>query len=430
MISEPVVIKVTECNNEGALVFSYNLEDIDHLPSGADIFNGQKSVLWVNLRQAFYDEIKTMYKNLRSSGALSYAKVEQMFEEHQSKWPEAIFNEDSWFKYLAPLVEKGNATYLTMLQGSKESQRKWWLYNRFKYLDSKYNAGDSLNDFIELRGYAKGDITVTPYADIYASVKYGSYLKQARAEREKEYTLECPLDNLNDTEIAIFSSSQLSSVGDLSPLKVGRANFSNAVNIQSIKLGDGAATYSNGNLTELTLGNNAMLRYLDVRNCPNLTEPIDVSACPYIEHLYFDGTGITGLSLPNGGILKTLHVPSSLANLTVRNQTGIMDFSMPSYGNITTLRLENVSDAIPVLDILDGLQDSARVRLMGFTWEFASVDAVSAFYDKLDKFRGLDENGGNMDKAQVSATIHVPSATEAQIDELKARYPYITVTVG
>ena len=181
-----MVIKVTECNNEGALVFSYNLEDIDHLPSGADIFNGQKSVLWVNLRNAFYDEIKSMYKNLRSNGSLSYAKVEQMCEEHQSKWPEAVFNEDSWFKYLAPLVEKGNATYLTMLQGSKESQRKWWLYNRFKYLDSKYNAGDSLNDFIELRGYANGNITVTPYADIYASVKYGSYLVQARAEREKE----------------------------------------------------------------------------------------------------------------------------------------------------------------------------------------------------------------------------------------------------
>ena len=105
-------------NNEGALVFSYNLEDTDHLESGADIFNGQRSVLWVNLRQAFYDDIKAMYKQLRSAGALSYDKVERMFEEHQDKWPETVFNEDSWFKYLAPLVEKGDATYLSMLQGS------------------------------------------------------------------------------------------------------------------------------------------------------------------------------------------------------------------------------------------------------------------------------------------------------------------------
>ena len=35
-------------NNEGSLVFSYNLEDIDKTEGGADIFNGQQSVLWKN----------------------------------------------------------------------------------------------------------------------------------------------------------------------------------------------------------------------------------------------------------------------------------------------------------------------------------------------------------------------------------------------
>ena len=93
-------------NNEGALVFSYNLEDIDQTEGGADIFNGQQSVLWKNMRAAFFDEMKAMYQTLRSTGALSYDKVERMFEEHQAKWPEAVFNEDAWFKYLAPLVEK------------------------------------------------------------------------------------------------------------------------------------------------------------------------------------------------------------------------------------------------------------------------------------------------------------------------------------
>ena len=163
-------------NNEGSLVFSYNLEDTDHTEGGADIFNGQQSVFWNNLRDTFPAELRAMYQNLRSTGALSYAKVEKMFEDHQAKWPEAIFNEVSWFKYLAPLEEKGSAAYLAMLQGSKSEQRKWWLYNRFKYIDSKYNAGESLTDVITLRGYAKSNITITPYADVYATVKFGSYL--------------------------------------------------------------------------------------------------------------------------------------------------------------------------------------------------------------------------------------------------------------
>ena len=144
-------------NNEGALVFSYNLEDTDTLPGGADVFNGQQSVMWNNLRDAFGAEIKAMYQTLRSTGALSYPKVEAAFEAHQAKWGEAIFNEDAWFKYLAPLVEDGSGAYLAMLQGSKAEQRKWWLYNRFRYMDSKWNAGDALSDVIQLRGYAKAN---------------------------------------------------------------------------------------------------------------------------------------------------------------------------------------------------------------------------------------------------------------------------------
>ena len=107
-----------------------------------------------------------------------------------------------------------------MLLGSNAEQRKWWLYNRFRYIDSKYNAGDSLTDVITLRGYAKSDITVTPYADVYATVKYGSYLVQTRAKRNKSYVMECTLDNVNDTEIYIYFASQLADVGYLSALRV------------------------------------------------------------------------------------------------------------------------------------------------------------------------------------------------------------------
>ena len=63
-------------NNEGALVFGYELEDTDHLSGGANVYNGQDSVMWNNLRDAFGDEIRSMYQTLRSTGALSYPKIE------------------------------------------------------------------------------------------------------------------------------------------------------------------------------------------------------------------------------------------------------------------------------------------------------------------------------------------------------------------
>ena len=417
-------------NNEGSLTFSYNLEDVDQV-GNADVFNGQQSVLWKNLRETYFEELKAMYQQLRSQGKLSYALTETAFEEHQEKWPEALFNEDAWFKYLAPLEEKGSEAYLAMLQGSKAEQRKWWLYNRFKYMDSKYNAGDALTDVITLRGYAKANISVTPYADIYPTVKFGSYLVQERGTRNVATTLVCPLDNVNDTEIYIYSASQLASVGDLSGLKVGYGEFAYATRLQELKIGDSSNSYSNPNLETLYLGNNTLLKKLDVRNCSGLgtgdQKTVDISGCSNIEEVYFDGTNILGVSLPNGGFLKKLHLPGTITNLTVRNQTMVTEFTCPDYSNITTLFLEHTSSAIDVADIVSDMVAGSRIRLFNFYWDFQSTTAVDTFLALFSGMKGMDQNGNETPTPQIFATIHVPSATGDWIDSVHENFPDITI---
>lgn len=418
-------------NNEGSLAFGYSLEDTDHV-AGADVFNGQESVLWCNVRDAFPAEISQMYQRLRSEGILSYANVEARFEQHQSKWPEAVFNEDAWFKYIDPLIDpdtgkEPTAVYLPMMQGSKAEQRKWWLYNRFRYMDSKWNAGDALSDVIQLRGYAKANITVTPYADIYPAVKYGSYYVAERGTHGVATELVCPLDNVNDTEIYVYSAPQLASVGDLSPLKVGLADFSKATRLQSIKVGDGATGYENPNLTRLDVGSNSLLASVDTRNCTALTGSVDLSGAANIAHVLMQGTAITGVNLPVGGVLEELRLPATVANLTVRNQSKLTQFEMPSYASITTLRVEN-TPAIPVQDILDDMAAGSRVRIIGFTASMASTSAVEAFYGYLDTMRGLDESGNNVDKAVVAGDITIPgSITGAWAAQMAARYPNIAI---
>lgn len=422
-------------NNEGALVFGYSYEDIDHLEGGANVFNGQDSVLWCNIRDAFPAEIVSMYQTLRTQGVLSFESVERRFEEHQSKWPEAIFDEDAWYKYIDPLVspdrgKEPTASYLPMMQGSKAEQRKWWLYNRFKYMDSKWNAGDALAEWIQVRGYAKANITVTPYADIYPTVKYGSYLVSERGEMNQPTTLVCPIDTLNDTEIYVYSASQVKSVGDLSGLKVGFADFSKATKLQDIKLGDASASYDNSNLRELHLGSNTMLKTIDVRNCSALgtgdMKSVDISGCTNIEEVYFEGTKIQGVNLPNGGVLKKLHLPNTVTNLTIMNQKSLTDLTVAGYTNISTLRLEGLN--LDTKDILGRIPAGARVRIIGFHWEMSNYAAISALYDTLDTMRGLDEYGSNVDKAQMSGVIHTAELTGAQIVELQSRYPFITLT--
>lgn len=419
-------------DNMGALTFGYELEDID-LKDGSPIYNGQESTLWQNLRATRYDKIMEMYQDLRSSGLLSYEDVNRRFEEHQSKWPEAIFNEDAYYKYLQPLIEDGTGAYLSMLQGAKAEQRKWWLYNRFQYMDSKYLAGDSQTtaNTITLRGYNKSNITVTPYADIYASIKFGSYLLSKRALRKDgAQTFEYPMDVAKETETYIYSATQIADIGDLSGYHVGYADFSAGTKLQRIKVGDAGENYRNQQLNELYLGNNILLKTLDVRNCPNLKQSVDISGCTNIEEVYFTGSSITGLSMPNGGILKTLHLPGTITNLTVLNQKAITDFSMPSYSNVTTLRVEN-SPAIPALEILNGMPSNSRVRIIGFNIEAESGEEVAALLSKLNSMRGLDGNGNNVDTAQVVGSIHVGFVTPGQASAIKTAkeiYPSLIIT--
>ena len=426
-------------NNEGSLVFSYNLEDTDHTASGADVFNGQTSVLWNNVRDAYPGEITRMYQTLRSNSLLSYDTIENRFEAHQAMWPEAIWQEDSWFKYILPLTnpdpgKEPTDAYLDMMQGSKLQQRKWWLGNRFKYMDSKWNSGDALAEVIQFRAYNTASMTVTPYSDLYVTVKYGSYTGRERASGGEAVPMPVPVDSLSDTEIYVYSAPQIADIGDLSPFKPGWADFSKATRIQRIKIGDSSPSYENGNFTRLSLGNNRLLKVLDVRNCSALgTGPqknIDLSGCTNLEEIYFDGTAISGVTLANTGVVKTLHLPDTITNLTLINQTKITDFTCPDYTNISTLRLENAPVAVNIFDILNDMPEGSRVRLYNFHWEFSSLSELADIYEKLDTMRGLDQNGNNMDKAQLYGTIYIPSLSSVQLEELRARYSDVTITYG
>lgn len=426
-------------NNEGQLTFGYSLEDTDTI-SGADVYNGQDSTFWCNLRDAFYSDLSSMYNTLRSiaSGVqYSYPYVEGVFEEHQSYWCANIYNQDAQFKYLDPLYNDGDAGYLEMLQGSKAEQRKWWLYNRFKYLDSKYVAGDSRTQVITLRGYAVGNITVTPYADIYTVVNWAnSYTTKQRVFKGQSYTHVRPLSQLNDTEIYIYTAPQIKSVGDLSSLYVGYANFSLATKLTEIKIGSSAAGYNNYRAYALTVGNNTLLKKVDATNCSGLGDTtqeghdqtsVDFSGCSNIEEIYLGGTNVLSVNLPIGSTLEKLVLPGTITSLIVRNQVNVELFTCPDLSHVTTLWLDNVSNQFDAISILDGMAAGSRVRLFNFEWTMQSEDEVVAFVEKLDTMMGLDQSGGNMNKAQVYATIHLPNKSQWLDDYVHANYPEITL---
>lgn len=428
-------------NNEGVAAFDYTVEYHDQI-GNKDVWNGAESTLWNNIEQAYSKEIAAMYAEMRSKKLLTYEECIHFFDTEQGDaWCEAVYNEDSWYKYVRPLLDEGNGSYLYAAQGSRKMHRRWWLYNRFKYMDSKYIAGDYKNDFATLRLYTpsewegvepNADMTITSYAGQYVNVQYGSYTAGTRSQKNVPVHIKAPAIQFNDTETIIFGAGQISSLGDLSSLYPGSVDVSKMTKLVELIIGSGAEGYRNTNMEVLSVGANNLLRKLDIRNCPNLKQAIDLALCSNIREIWAEGTGTSAVVLPEGGNLTLLHLPDTITNLTVRNQTELTDAGLILDGvrNLSTIRWENTNKA-NVLSIIDrcfalDTMKLERVRLIGVDWTLSTLDPII----KLISLKGLDENGNNVDKAIITGKCYVSVATDSQINKLKAAFPELAITYG
>lgn len=424
-------------NNEGQLVFDYYHEDTDQL-EGANVYNGQNSTLWCNFREAFADEIKETYQNLRSNGVLNYDElIEQFIINGSDKWSESIYNEDGDFKYISMLRSNNDATNLPQVRGTGEEHFRYFIENRLNYCDSKWYASDYADDYISLRIYTpesyvgtvvpNADITITPYSDFYAGVRYkaNGTLYQERVKANTPITFNAPDETFNDTETAIYNASRISSLGDLSPLYCGSIDVSKATKLTELKIGESETTYSNPNLKELSVGTNKLLRTIDISNCPNLTGSVDLSGCPNIEEVYAAGTSITGVEFIESGCLSRAHLPATITNLTLKDQAHISQIIVDGYDSLKTLWVENC----PTFDSLNVIRDAnniERVRLTKVDWSLATASTLIGLIDR--NIAGIDENGINTDTIWIDGTCRISRLTGAELNRIKAAFPYLTIS--
>lgn len=426
--------------------FDFYHEDTDTV-DGGNVYNGQDSVLWVKFREAFAEEIKTCYQELRNSNKLTYDVVHKYFIENQSdKWAECIYNEDSNFKYLAEVINPSLATdtnpnkaeNIYQVRGTGEHHLEYFLKGRLNYCDSKWEAKGYKEDTIVLRVNSPtvtssvkpcADISVTPYSDMYTGVRYGAEgtLQQHRTFRNETHKFIAAADNFTDLETAIYGASQISSIGDLAPLYCNYCDVSRASKLIELKLGSEDPNYES-RLTGVALGANRLLKKLDVRNCKSLEASINLINCGNIEEIYAEGSSTTSISLADSGYLKVMHLPSTIVDLTMKNQHYITDFQMEGYDALQVLVLENVPN-LPLSEILNGATNLNRVRLINAEWE-TTEDELKKVYDKLMACGGIDENKVNVDKAIVSGVVSVPEISKELLADINREFPELMVSVN
>lgn len=438
-------------NNTGHLTYDYYHEDYsctdpsdkffndgNGLIGNAEVYNGQFSVLWNNIREAFPEKIQETYSNLRSSGKLSFNSIVDTFITNgSSQWSASIYNEDAWSKYISigtKLSDYNNdedpepdivKEYFYQVRGDGEQHLKYFVENRIKYCDSRWHCGNYAEDRVTVRIYdvnntngenpkvdeslnvvpSNSSITVKPYSNMYCGVSYGAasgtnamqYLQQQYCAKGDTVTFHSPDSDLNDRETYIYGASELSSIGDLAPLYPKLVAISAAEKLVELKVGDKNPAYYNANLESVSVGSNKLLKYIDVSNCPNFGTKdmtvFDVSKCTNIEEIYASGTSLLSITLPVGGNVTHIHYPETINRLEVRNQLFIDELKIGShnpndincesttdFNKIQRLWLENTNldNTVILNNILNNQPETGYalnfIRIDGFDQTFTSID--------------------------------------------------------
>ena len=423
-------------NNEGDLALDYGMEDTDQL-NGGNVFNAQDSVLWVNVRDLLNDRLNAMVATLTE--LFDADRLNVAFDAYQSLRPERLLVADARRKYIRPyedLKEGGTAItmFIPMMNGDKRLQRHYFLKYNSIYFASKWNTAVARNDKITLRGFASptgeiAAITITPYSDLYASILFGSILKQQRCKRGEPVTLSMSKDTaLNDTEIYIYSASMLEAVEGIASVYTNQADFSAATKLRSIVIGSDDSSYSNVNLTstiKLDFSALAVLEELRIDHCPNLNAPVDVSGCVALKVASFKGTPVSAVNFAAGSALEECYLESPVS-LTLRNMQNIKKFDVAdNYANLTGLRHENTPFPA-AYDIVNAASELYTVRLAGIDWQLTGTEILN----RLLSMGGYDENGIEIGRSALSGKVYTSVIRQAEVESYAAAWPDLAVTYG
>ena len=456
-------------NNNGELIFPYGKEDtdytIDNTPESGFVFNGAGSVFWNRLRDLCTSEISSIFTTVNEN-FFSAENLIESFDAFQECYPEALWQIDIQRKYIRPFTgesldnskERDNQVFLkSMMQGRKKYQRRQWIKDQYYYFGSKYKLGNVTEDFFLLDCYkgpddaliaelkAQGrdeeaaqyvgsnwDITITPYQDMYINASFGETAKApVRAKAGQPVEMTSPFTDMNNTRIYIYGASRIQALAGkairedpndsnsriigadgLAPLYLGLNQLQRTEKLRNLNLGTDKPTYRNTNFNELKLNKeNPILETLNIKNCGSLVGELDLSKSDNLRVLEAEGTSYTNILLPSSSQITTLHLPSTIASLTLRSARLLDDLSIKNketglqdYSNIREMLIDNsdYSSNINWLNISSGILDNLNYLYL-LNLNNSSVNNIS----ELEIFKEKRNSLSNANLLQLSGTIHV-----------------------
>lgn len=421
-------------DNEGGLTLKYGYMDTDTIGT-RDVFNAADNTVFAMNRLCFEEELHDMYISRENAGAFDLDSFGDWCEENQELACESLWIEDAYRKSIDTYTVLGTSAYFAMLNGKKRLQRRQFLHYQRAFMSSYFIGSYATSSSATIRGYTpseykgitpKSEMTITPYCDLWVTVRAGSTNVQKRALAGEAVTLSLGVSSMNDTEIYVRNAGFIQDLGSLAHLYPGYIDIAECTRLKRADIGSSANGYSNTNMKELTVRNAKSLEYINVENCPDLIQELDLSGNLYVEECLTRGSGVTGITFAEWGRLTTALL-NAVASIYAHNLQMVETFTLEDYSSLTTINIED-SPKLDTLTMVMNAKNLTRVRLIDIDWKttIKAYDVLMAIHN----MNGIDDDGHNTDHGVITGKVYFDSISNTKLNELKSTIPTIIFTYG
>ena len=460
--------------NQGLMKKPYWVEYHDTYDDGTPVWNGEKSVLWNLMEQAYPEEraqmMRRMLAKMEELGGLQkgthqqklFAYFEKYYFSVIDNFSSMLYNEDGkLYEQMKLAMLQGKYTNdtdpLGQSLGDGQSPEVAWVKKRIQYLQSKYSFGDydakTAEGAITVRTSAQADATtnsivlrLTPAMKLYPTIAYGTtIMRGTRTDAGKPCEIVVDINGTSDQQLSVKSADYLLDIGDWSSYVINGALSIIGKRLKRLKLGDRDRQKVKILISSLTLGNTVSLEEIDIQNVSTLGGSLDMRGNYRLRKFLAGGSSLTEAHFADGGALEEVCYPATTSYVELKNLDRLTNEHCNTEACAPNVMSYFVSgcDALQPIRMLTAIMDAqARqtpqalryVRCVGFNETFTD----GRMFDKLSQlvdgtYQGIDAEGqyGNDPYPVLDGTINLTTgAYRDTYDALIQHYPKLKLNIA
>jgi len=460
--------------NQGLMKKPYHVEYHDTYEDGTPVWNGEKSVLWNLMEQAYPEEraqmMRRMLAKMEELGGLQKGTHQQklfaFFDKYYfsviDNFSSMLYNEDGkFYEKMKLTMLQGKYTNdtdpLGQSLGDGKSPEVAWVKKRIQYLMSKYSFGDydakTAEGAITVRTSAQADATtnsivlrLTPAMKLYPTIAYGTtIMRGARTDAGKPCEIVVDINGTSDQQLSVKSADYLFDIGDWSSYVINGALSIIGKRLKRLKLGDENEQNVKILISSLTLGNTTSLEEIDVQNISTLGGSLDMRSNFRLRKFLAGGSSLTEAHFADGGALEEVDYPASTSYVELKNLYKLTnekcntEACAPNVMSYFVSGCDNLQPVKKLIDIMDAqvgqVPHALRyVRCVGFNETFTDGRAFDKLSQLVDgTYQGIDAEGqyGNDPYPVLDGTINLTTgAYRDTYDALMTHYPKLKFNIA